>query len=215
MKRSIQPASFTGAGSRYRALKALQGLCNKVAQARQEVDAHAGVEAITVGAADGEKTDFGAVTKRHQRGRANLISIAVEQELALRIANFAATGTGAAEERTEGLECGVVLLDGPEESPGIDVLECLGVTKQHKDRVVGIKSRPHGLLDHRNRLVQVIGREQLHRQFMNLRGQQVVGTRHFNEFLELALQLQVLLPLNGNLALHQGDGTAAGVWEDE
>lgn len=44
------------------ALVAFQRTCDEIAETRQEVDAHAGVEMLSVGTADGEKADLCAIT---------------------------------------------------------------------------------------------------------------------------------------------------------
>ena len=47
-------------------LETLERCCYQVSQARQEIDAHAWMEAVTVHAAYGEKADLGIFSEGHQ-----------------------------------------------------------------------------------------------------------------------------------------------------
>ena len=59
------------------------------------------MKAIAVDAANSEKTDFRAVAQRHKGRRADFVRILVEQECALRVPDFSATGAAALEEGAE------------------------------------------------------------------------------------------------------------------
>ena len=68
----IDPAAVTHSAV---ALIALQRTRQKIAKARQEVDAHAGVEVVRIGAANREKADLVVDTERHQCRGSNFVRV--------------------------------------------------------------------------------------------------------------------------------------------
>jgi len=64
-------------------LIASQCSCDEVPDARQEINAHARMEAVGIVAANGEKANLGLVAERHERDRADFLSIVLEQEISL------------------------------------------------------------------------------------------------------------------------------------
>src|SRR5210317_376962 len=142
-------------------LETLERSRHQVAQARQEIDAHAGMEAVAVDAANGEEANLRAVAEGYQGSGSDVLRIVPEQELTLRVADSAAARTGAIEKRPERLERFVVFPDDAEESPGLDVLKCIRRTEEYEYGVIGTKSGAHRLFDGRNGFVQVRRGEQL------------------------------------------------------
>ena len=67
----------------------------------------------------------------------------------------------------------------------------------------------HCFLDGCDGLVQIRRGEQLQRQFMNFGGQDVIGPGNFDEFSQLALQLQVFLAQDRDLSFHKRNRAAA------
>ena len=78
--------------------------CHEVAEAREEIDAHSGMEAIGIVAADGKEADLRIVTERNQCSRAYVVCVFTKQEVALAVANLAAASGTAGEERLERTE---------------------------------------------------------------------------------------------------------------
>ena len=95
-------------------LIALQRSCDQVPDTRQEIDAHARVKTVRIGAADGEEADFALVAKRHERHRTDFVGVVVKQEVALGVAHLAASRPLTVEKRVERAERFVLAFYGAE-----------------------------------------------------------------------------------------------------
>ena len=73
-----------------RALITFQRTRDQIAKARQEIDAHTGVETIRVGTADSQKSNATAIDQRYQRGGTDFISVFMKQKRALCVSNLSA-----------------------------------------------------------------------------------------------------------------------------
>src|SRR5215472_3653220 len=96
-------AAARGAGASARGTRA-ERIGDQLRQARQELGAHPGVEAVAIGAAERQQPERALLPERHQRERGQVRRLGAEQELTLRVARLAATRSAAGEQRLEGLE---------------------------------------------------------------------------------------------------------------
>ncbi len=114
-------------------LIAFQRSRDEIADARQEINAHARMKAVGIVAANGEKADLGLVAKRHECDRADFLGIVLEQEFSLRIPNLPTARPLAIEESVKWPQRLVLALHDAEETTLINVIEHRRVSKQDQD----------------------------------------------------------------------------------
>ncbi len=84
--------------------------------------------------------------------------------------------------------------------------------------MVGIETGPHCLLDRSNRACKIFDCEELQRELVDFRSQQVIGPGDPDQLLELLFEPDLLLPKHRDLPLDQRDGTSGpdscGSWSE-
>src|ERR1700693_1691800 len=93
-----------------------QGVGDQIRQAREELGAHAGMEALLVGAAERQEAERSLLPERYQRERGHLGAFGPEEKVARRVARLAAAWFARGEQRLEGLKVRIIRRHGAHEA---------------------------------------------------------------------------------------------------
>src|SRR5690606_4653841 len=190
---------------------ARQRIGDDLTQAREEVGAHARVEALAVEAAQRQQAERPLIGQRHQGHRTDAGGIvAAEQELAQRIADLAAARLAGGEQRIKAGEAGFVGGHLAHETQA-DVLRAGGGAEQQQHRRRDIEVLAHALVDLREDGAPRGRAHQPPRETVHPLGQLLIGARDGDQLGEARVGALVLLAQHLDLPLDQRYRTAGGV----